>query len=483
MTLNRLRHPWISPVSAVALALFAGLGWIAQSAASTKPPVTPVTFNKDIAPILFKSCTECHRPGEAAPFSLMSYKDARPWAKSIREQVVSRQMPPWHADPHVGAWANDRRLSQTEIEKIAAWADSGAPEGKAKDLPPAPQFVEGWRIGKPDLVLTMPNEFTLDASGPDEYQNFEIPLNFTEDRYVLKAEARPGNRKIVHHIIAYIVPPPPKSDRPKPSPEELAKLRAEAEKEAIFYQEGFLQRVKTDAPIYDDGCVTKSGGIGFKRDGSGQEAVLTALAGFAPGSSGDLFETGIGIKVPAGSKIRLEVHYSKVAGAVEKDRSSVGVIFAKELPKQLAVTRGIGNTYFQIPPGAAHHRVTGCWTAQEDIHLHSLTPHMHYRGAAMEYKVFYPDGRTEVLLNVPNYSFAWQTTYVPQRPLAIPKGTKFLVTGDFDNSAKNRFNPDPTKAVRFGQPTYDEMMIGFINYTVDGQPVKPVTTAVSSIGH
>jgi mono/diheme cytochrome c family protein len=467
---------WSGAIIAITIVLWAGLTFIAESAASGGKTVT---FNKDVAPILFKSCAECHRPGEAAPFSVLSYKDARPWAKSIREQVVSRQMPPWHADPHVGAWANDRRLSQTEIDKIAAWVDGGAHEGEAKDLPPAPQFVEGWRIGKPDMVLTMPNEFTLDASGPDEYQNFEIPLNFTEDRYVLKAEARPGNRKIVHHIIAFIVPPA-KGDRPKVSEEELARLLAQAEKETIFYKEGFLQRVKADVPVYDDGCVTKNGGMGTRRDGGGQEPVVTALAGFAPGSNSALRETGIGIKIPAGSKIRLEVHYSKVAGKVEKDRSSVGVIFAKEPPKQLAVTRVIGNTYFKIPPGAERHKVTGCWTAQEDIHLHSLTPHMHYRGAAMDYKVFYPDGREEVLLNVPNYSFSWQTTYVPKQPIAIPKGTRFLVTGYFDNSAKNKFNPDPTQWVRFGQPTYDEMMAGLINYTVDSQQLKPASTASSS---
>jgi hypothetical protein len=467
---------WSGAIIAIAIVLSAGLTFISRSAASVGKTVT---FNKDVAPILFKSCVECHRPGEAAPFSVLSYKDARPWAKSIREQVVSRQMPPWHADPHVGSWANDRRLSQTEIDMIADWVDGGAQEGEAKDLPPAPQFVEGWRIGKPDMVLTMPNEFTLDASGPDEYQNFEIPLNFTEDRYALKAEARPGNRKIVHHIIAFIVPPA-KGDQPKLSEEELAKLRAQAEKEMIFYKEGFLQRVKADVPVYDDGCQLPSGGLGSRRDGSGREQVVTALAGFAPGSSRDPWETDIGIKIPAGSKIRLEVHYSKVAGKVEKDRSSVGVIFAKEPPKQLAVTRVIGNTYFKIPPGAERHRVTGCWTAQEDIHLHSLSPHMHYRGAAMEYKVFYPDGREEVLLNVPNYSFSWQTTYVPKQPIAIPKGTRFLVTGYFDNSVKNKFNPDPTQWVRFGQPTYDEMMAGFINYTIDGQQEAPVGASSSS---
>jgi hypothetical protein len=446
-----------------------------------KSAVKNITFNKDVAPIIFKSCAECHRPGEAAPFSLLSYKDARPWAKSIREKVASKEMPPWHADPHAGHWANDRRLSQTEIDTITAWVDGGAKEGNPKDLPPTPQFVEGWRIGKPDLVLTMPNEFTLDASGPDEYQYFDIPLNFTEDRYVMRAEARPGNRKIVHHIIAFIVPPAPKSDRPKPSPEELAKLRAQAEKELIFYQEGFLQRVKADAPVHNDGCETPSGGLGVRRDGTGQQESqqMTGLAGFAPGSGSDIFDPNVGIKIPAGAKIRLEVHYSKVAGTVQKDRSAVGLIFAKEMPKQLIVSRGIGNTYFQIPPGAERHRVTGCWTATEDIHLRSLTPHMHYRGAAMVYKVFYPDGREEVLLNVPAYSFSWQTTYVPKQNIAIPKGTKFLVTGYFDNSAKNKFNPDPMQTVRFGQPTYDEMMIGFISYTVDGRQARPTPPPAS----
>src|SRR5262249_3944040 len=153
------------------------------------------------------NCAECHRPGESAPMSLLSYQDARPWAKSIREKVVSRVMPPWHADPHVGVWSNDRRLTQQQIDTIVAWVDGGAKEGEAKDLPPRPTFVDGWTIGKPDVVLTMTEEFTLDASGPDEYQYFEIPTNFTEDKYVQMAEARPGNRKIVHHIIAFIQPP------------------------------------------------------------------------------------------------------------------------------------------------------------------------------------------------------------------------------------------------------------------------------------
>src|SRR5688572_9627388 len=178
--------------------------WSSQPGQAT----VELTFNKDIASLFFKNCAECHRPGAAAPFSALAYKDVRPWAKSIREKVLTREMPPWHADPHTGQWANDRRLTQKEIETIAAWVDQGAPEGDPKDSPPLPEFVEGWTIGKPDIVLTMPEEFTLDASGPDEYRYFQIDPKFTEDKYVQMAEARPGNRRIVHHISVIIQPPP-----------------------------------------------------------------------------------------------------------------------------------------------------------------------------------------------------------------------------------------------------------------------------------
>src|SRR5262247_1110279 len=179
----------------------------ASRAKDTKPSAKNVTFTKDVAPIFFKNCAECHRPGEAAPFSVLSYKDLRPWAKSIREKIVNREMPPWSADPQVGEWANDLRLKQQEIDAITAWIDGGAREGDAKDLPAAPQFAEGWTIGKPDAVIEMPEEFTLGASGPDEYQYFDAPTNFTEDKYVQMAEARPGNRRVVHHVIAFVVGP------------------------------------------------------------------------------------------------------------------------------------------------------------------------------------------------------------------------------------------------------------------------------------
>ena len=437
-----------------------------------------VTFNKDVAPIFFKNCAECHRPGESAPFSALTYNDARPWAKSIREKVLSREMPPWHADPHTGEWSNDRRLSPEEIETIKAWVDQGAKEGDPKALPSAPKFIDGWTIGKPDLVMTMPEEFTLEASGPDEYQYFEIETKFTEDKYVQMSEARPGNRKIVHHIIALIQPPPKDGQpRPKLTKEEIEKMRQQAEKESIRYREGFLTRTKMDAPIHDDGCSLPNGGTGERPDGRGRDEDFTLLAGYAPGMNQAIWEPGMVKKIHAGSRIILQMHYSKVAGSIQKDRSSVGLIFARTPPQKELLTKGIANGYFLIPPGVERHRTTACWTAKEDLRIVTLMPHMHLRGIAMEYKAYYPDGRSEVLLNVPEYSFSWQTVYYAKKPIPIPKGTKIVVTGYFDNSTKNKFNPDPTKSVRWGEPTYDEMLIGWIDYTVDNKSLKPATAS------
>ena len=437
---------------------------------STKEPSksTPVvTFNKDVAPIFFKSCAGCHRPGEAAPMSLLSYKEARPWAKSIREKVVSREMPPWHADPHAGRFANNRSLTQAEIDTVVAWVDGGTREGNSRDLPPAPKFVDGWNIDKPDLVLGMPDEYIIEATGPDEYQNFVIDPGFTEDKYVQMAEARPGNRKVVHHIVAIIQPPPAAEEaQKKQNPPGSVGLREQL-KDTIFYADGTLRRVKADTPVHDGACGLPTGGNGNQADGTGEVRRGGWLCVFSPGMDPTRWAPGIVKRIPARSKIILQVHYSKATGKVEKDGSTLGLVFARTPPAQLVITHQIANHYFRIPPGADNHEVTACWTTKEDIHLLRAAAHMHYRGKAMEIKAFYPDGRSEVVLNVPRYSFAWQTIYSFERPLAIPKGTRFLVTGHFDNSEKNKYNPDPTQAVRWGDPTYDEMLGGLIEYTVD----------------
>ena len=470
--MKRVLFTALTALTILAAAFFAPPLSSADGLAKSK---ASVTFNKDVAPILFKNCVECHRPGEAAPMSLLSYKDARPWARSIREKVVNREMPPWYADPRVGQFSNDASLTRDQIDTITAWVDGGAKEGDPRDLPPAPKFVEGWSIGQPDLVLKMPEEFTLEANGPDEYHHFLIDTGFTEDKYVQLAEARPGNRRIVHHINALIIPPPPGVISWKAPPkEDLEKYIAELD--PILYSEKYLRRVRPSVPVHNDGCQLPSGGSGNKFDGSGDFFTTMILTEFLPGVKPAIWEPGTVRRIPAGAKIALEVHYSRATGQVEKDRSMVGLVFAKQPPRKELFSRLISNYYFQIPPGAENQRVTSCWTTPEDIHLVTARPHMHNRGKAMEIKVFYPDGRSEELLYVPRYDFSWQISYNFKQSKAIPKGTRFVVTGYFDNSAKNRNNPDPAKAVRFGEPTYDEMMVGWITYTVDGHQLKPAAT-------
>jgi hypothetical protein len=471
----------------IALLFSAALAWsffvLSSQASGSKAPKT-VTFNKDVAPIFHKNCATCHRPGEAAPFSTLTYKDARPWARSIKEKVVNRTMPPWHADPHVGTWANDARLSQKEIDTIAAWVDGGAVEGNPKDLPPAPKFSEGWAIGKPDVILDMGKDYVLKPGTPDEIQYFTVDTNFTEDKYVQYVEARPGNRAIVHHIIAFIQPPAKLDSNAKQlTPEERRKLREAAMKDNIFYQDGFLTKVKADAPVFDEACQLPSGGNGSKRDGSGDGGGeggggSALLAGYAPGKNQEIWPAGTVKKIPAGSKIIFQVHYSTFlnpSGEL-KDRSSLGLIFAKNTPDRELKTHGIGNHYFKIPAGAENHKATACWTAKEDVHIVTFMPHLHMRGKSMEFKAFYPDGRSEVICNVPKYDFNWQLVYYAKKPIAIPKGTRIQVTTTWDNSSKNKYNPDPKKDVRWGDPTYEEMTIGWIDYTLDKQSLK--TTAM-----
>lgn len=425
-----------------------------------------ITFSKDVAPILFRECATCHRPGELAPMSLLSYKDARPWAKSIREKVVAREMPPWHADPRYGDFANKRGLSQQQIDTIVAWIEQGAPEGNPKDLPPVPDFTTGWRIGKPDIILSMPKEHTIEPDGPDDYQYIEIPTNFKEDVWVQMAEARPGNPRVVHHIIAFVMPPKPKVSTAffKPTP----KMMEEIQKKVIFYQDGSLMRVKVDAPVFNDGCATPEGGAGIFRDGTGSDDFGMLLCGEAPGRDADAWPVGMAKKIPAGSTLVLQIHYAR-NGQKETDRSSIGLVLAKQPPDKMVITRPVQNHFFVIPPGAGNHEVTSCFVVKENIHLVSLMPHMHLRGKDMTISAHYPDGRSEVLLSVPRYSFAWQTTYYLKKPVAVPKGTRIQCVAHFDNSDKNKYNPDPAKAVRFGDPTYDEMMIGWLDYTLDDQ--------------
>jgi hypothetical protein len=427
----------------------------------------PATFTRDVAPILFKNCAECHRPGEIAPFSVMSYRDVRPWAKSIREKVVSREMPPWSADPRHGEFLNDPSMAQSEIDAIVAWVDGGAKEGNARDLPPAPKFAGDWEIGAPDLVLAMPEEFTLDARGADDYIYFRVPTGFTEDKWIQAAEFRPGNKRVVHHAVIF-VETPQMVEAAKAQAERAGKVfdprtassffdRAPGPS-SLFYKEGTVWRMKPNAPVVDDACNAANARSASAQAGS------YILSSYAPGRNADTYPQGTAKRIPAGSNLIFQMHYAKTTGRVEKDRTSVALVFAKGPVEKTIETLTVVNSNFAIPPGAENHRATACYTLPHDIELINYFPHMHVRGKDMKYEVIYPDGRSETLISV-KYDFNWQTLYKLKNPVPVPKGSRIAVTAHFDNSAKNRFNPDPAKTVRFGEPTYDEMLVGYADFT------------------
>ncbi|HKV38296.1 MAG TPA: thiol-disulfide isomerase [Blastocatellia bacterium] len=418
-----------------------------------------VTFNRDIAPIFFKDCAGCHRPGELAPMSLLTFKDARPWARSIRDKVATRQMPPWGADPHYGQFTNDRRLSQHEVDTIVAWVDQGAKEGNARDLPATPSFDDRWVIGKPDQIVTMDKDYELGAEGSDEYVNITVPTNFTEDKWVQAMEVHPGNKRIVHHAVVFVQPPALAANAKR-----IAMLYR---RNSIFYSDGTLRRVKLDAPAYDDGCTAPFGGYA---PGSGVEGLGMLLGFYAPGKDVDSWPAGTAKLIPAGSNIILQMHYSRTTGKPEKDQTSVGFVFAKQPPDKQVMSIGAVNFYFKIPPGDPEHQVTGCYTVGRDVDMLAYFPHMHLRGKSMTYEALFPDGHRQTLIDVPEYNFNWQTLYKLKEPVFLPKGTKVLVTAHFDNSEKNKYNPDPRKAVRFGDPTYDEMMVGYFDFISAGPP-------------
>ena len=457
---------WLS----IAMSVVAGGLVVLATVSANSGARKDVTFNRDVAPIFFKNCAECHRANDIAPMSLMSYKESRPWARSIKEKVLDREMPPWSPDPKYGEFTNDHRLSRRDIDTIVAWVDQGAVEGDPKDLA-VPEFssTDGWRLGKPDAVFDIGQEFKVTPGMPDTIQNFIVPTNFKEDKWVTAAEILPGNRKVVHHVIAFIQTPEMIAQFQKGEGRARALMQSD-----VFYRDGTLLKVKADAPVIDDGCGAPNGGSAFKRPSAseGGDAFGLFLAGYAPGKGIDVFPPGTAKKVPAGSMLVFQMHYSSYGGKFEGaqgDKTRLGLHFASKPPERSLNTIGIQNHYFKLPPGDGNHEVTACFTFDADVHLTSYMPHMHLRGKDMKYDVVYPDGRTETLLWVPKFSFNWQTMYYLKKPVFLPKGTKMIVTAHFDNSAKNKFNPDPAKAIRWGDPTYEEMMIGWIEYYVDGQ--------------
>jgi hypothetical protein len=364
------------------------------------------SFYKDVLPLFQAHCQSCHRAGEAAPMALTDYATARPWAKAIKEAVVERRMPPWFADPHFGKFSNDARLADSAIETISAWVEAGAPEGDRRDAPRPVEWVNGWKIGAPEIVIEMPREMEIPASGTLGYRFVTVPTNFKEDTWVRLAEVRAGDREHTHHIV-----------------------------------------------------------VSVKEPGS-QDEQGEFLAGYGPGAMPETLGDGQAKLIKAGSELVFQLHYT-TDGKPGRDRSRVGLTLAHEKPRERVMMLAAANVRFTIPAGDPDYRVEARVTLYSNATLVSLLPHMHLRGKSFEFRVAYPDGRKETLLMVPHYSYDWQLSYYLDRPLKLPKGAVIECTAHFDNSANNPRNPDASKTVRFGAQSWDEMMIGYFEVAVD----------------
>lgn len=382
-----------------------GFGVLAAFGAAASPEKP--TFTADIAPIFMENCVVCHRPGEIGPMSLLTYDEARPWAKSIQRNVAERKMPPWHATESVGAFVNERSLTQEEIDLVVRWVETGAPRGKQSDMPAAPEFNgEGWRLGEPDFIVEF-KEVEVPADGPDRFENLPGKVALKEDKWVTAVEINPGNRSVVHHVI-------------------------------VFPIKGF------EFDPFDSGW----------------------LGAWAAGTEPMAFPEGTGRLLKAGSNIIGDMHYHP-SGTPAKDRTRVGLHFAEEsdIEKQL-VNLWIANDEFRIPPGAKNYEIRAGYTFLHDAFVTAFAPHMHYRGKDFTYTAHYPGGQSETLLRVDNYDFNWQTYYRLEDRHFVPAGTRIEAVAHYDNSADNPVNPDPTQELTFGDESYDEMMIGFLDYVV-----------------
>ncbi|HUP22311.1 MAG TPA: hypothetical protein VNB06_05165 [Thermoanaerobaculia bacterium] len=383
--------------------------------ASTPADAVP-TYAGDVASILHRACVSCHRPGEIAPMSLVSYEETRPWAKSIRKTVVERTMPPWHADSSKVAYANDRSLTDVEIDTIARWAAAGAPQGDAAATPPPPVFPEGWRLGEPDLVFRTKQKFQIPAEGGEiPYQSMTFHIDIPEDLYVRAWEIRPTHLDAVHH--ANLVQSPQSMDG-------------------------------------------KSVGIA--------QAVMQGgdyIGSYLPGHSTITYPDGMALRLPKGTQLGIQVHYVPVGQEVE-DEIAFGVHLVDGRVDQIVRVVGTDYRAIEIPPGEPHYEIVDEVTLLHDLHALSSGIHMHLRGSAYTMEAVLPDGTVKLITEVPRYDFNWQSNYVLQEPVFMPKGTKFRVTSVWDNSEENPHNPDPSATVRYGPWTNDEMVNSWAHVVV-----------------
>jgi peroxiredoxin len=432
-----------------------------------------VTYTKQISRILQQRCVECHREGAIAPFALTHYEDAAGWADTMLEVIQGGRMPPWHASPEHGDFVNDARMPEAEKELVAEWVKNGMPEGDAKDLPEPPTFAEGWRIAKPDLVLEMADDYQVPAEGEVPYQYFVMDPQLTEDKWVVAAECLAGNPTVVHHIIAFVIPPEVAKDI------EVGHFAIDAPRSALGRQirggsenSGRKDRPKVVAQEGNQETKDKepkrTRRVALPSDVNKRIAIMRSwftnfLVAMAPGSPPMILGDGMAKRLPAGSKIVFQSHYTPV-GKEALDRSKIGLVFAPaDKVRHEVVTRSVMEQRFEIPPYADNYEVRGTIRFRDDSLLIEFLPHMHLRGKSFRYVAHYPDGREEILLDVPRYDFGWQNTYTNRAPKLMPRGTVLECIAHFDNSEGNLSNPDPSSSVRFGDQTWEEMMIGFFN--------------------
>lgn len=428
---------------------------LASAAGTDKQP----TFDRDVLPVLQKNCQGCHRPGEVAPMSFLSYQEARPWAKAIKAAVLSKKMPPWFADPQYGHFVNDRRLSDADVKTLVAWADGGAPEGDAKDKPAPVEFTEGWNI-KPDTVIEMPKPFEVPASGILEYQYIIVPTKFDKDVWVSAAEVRPGNRSVMHHVIVYVRPPNSNFLRGFPAGVPFVPVRFERD------ENGAAIRRQPQQPAAAPSQGQPAAPPQPRGDPMAGVELLTA---YAPGLQEQRFDIPVGDAakfVPAGSDLIFQLHYT-TNGKAATDRTKIGLKFSDHVPKYRFVTLNATNRDFVIPPNDANYESHSSVTFNAPAQLVWLMPHMHLRGKDFLYEAVYPTGEKETLLSVPHYNFNWQLGYGVEKPILMPKGSRLDCTAHHDNSANNGSNPNPNVAVRWGDQSWEEMMMGFFSVVVD----------------
>lgn len=428
----------------------------------TTEPRGPITYSKHIARIMQDRCVSCHRPGEIAPFTLTSHEDVSGWGAMIREVTKEERMPPWFADPKHGKFSNDARLTDEEKRQIDQWVANGCPEGNPADLPEKKIFVDGWSIGTPDQIVEMAKRpYKVKAEGVVNYQYFIADPGFKEDKWIKASEARPGNRGVVHHIIVFVLP---EGAGPALLRSRLGGGGGRGGRD--FRPDG---GDRPDAGIDGADRFRRGGPVGegpFRRGGAGGlDGGLRGggmLATYAPGSAANVAPDGSAIFVKKGSQLVFQMHYT-ANGSPQEDLSYVGLIFADPATVKRPVIGGgvSARRNLVIPPHADNHKVEASQRLRRDTLLISMSPHMHLRGKAFRYEAEYPDGKREILLDVPRYDASWQMTYELEEPKKLPAGTTIYCTAHFDNSESNLANPDPNAEVRWGPQTWDEMMIGF----------------------